>query len=198
MKIDFKQSITLENNRAMLRPLNIEDIEALLIFSENEPELWTYSLVSAAGRENLKSYIERALEDRKANKSYPFLIIDKQTGEVAGSTRFYDYQPVHNTVQLGYTWYGKKFQRTGLNRNCKYLMLSHAFETWQLDRVEFRADYNNKRSITAMKSIGCIEEGVLRSNCASPTGRRDSIILSILKNEWLDEKKLALENKLKP
>jgi len=196
MKIDFKQDIILENDRALLRPLTMAAFDDLLVFSENEPTLWTYSLISAAGSENLKSYINRALEDRKSNKSYPFLIVDKRTQEIAGSTRFYDYQPTHNTVQLGYTWYGKKFQGTGLNKNCKLLMLNHAFENWKMDRVEFRADYNNKRSIAAMKSIGCIEEGVLRSNCASPTGRRDSIVLSILKDEWFGEKKKKLEMKI--
>lgn len=196
MKIDFTPDIILENDRALLRPLRLEDFDNLLVFSEKEPTLWTYSLISAAGAEHLRSYIKRALEDRASNKSYPFLIVDKATQEIAGSTRFYDYQPTHNTVQLGYTWYGKKFQGTGLNKNCKFLLLSHAFETWKLDRVEFRADYNNKRSIAAMKSIGCIEEGVLRSNCASPTGRRDSIVLSILKEEWFGEKKEALKKKI--
>ncbi len=196
MEIDFTPDIILENDRALLRPLRLEDFDDLLVFSENEPTLWIYSIISAAGAEHLRSYIEKALEDRASNKSYPFLIVDKQTQEVAGSTRFYDYQPTHNTVQLGYTWYGKEFQGTGLNKNCKLLMLNQAFETWKFDRVEFRADYNNKRSIAAMKSIGCIEEGVLRSNCASPTGRRDSIILSILKEEWLGEKKGKLEKKI--
>lgn len=76
-------------------------------------------------------------------------------------------------------------------------MLSHAFENWGMQRVEFRADYNNKRSIAAMKSIGCIEEGILRSNCSSPVGRRDSIVLSILKDEWYATVKQNLETKLK-
>lgn len=184
MKLDFQNDILLENERVLLRPLQITDFEAFLPFSEKEPNLWTYSLVSAAGAENLKKYIEIALQGRVDQNAYPFLVFDKKTQEVAGSTRFYDYQAHHNTVQLGFTWYGKKFQGTGLNKNCKFLMLEYAFETLKLDRVEFRADNNNARSIAAMKSIGCIPEGILRSNCASPTGRRDSIVLSILANEW--------------
>ena len=182
--LNFDYEIVLENDVVQLRPLKENDFEQLLPFSINEPELWMYSLLSAAGESNLKSYIAKALKGRAAQKEYPFIVFDKRTSEYAGSTRFYDYQAEHNTVQLGYTWYGKKFQGTGLNKNCKYLMLQYAFEELGFDRVEFRADNNNERSIAAMKSIGCVVEGVLRSNCTAPEGRRDSIILSILRDEW--------------
>lgn len=195
--VNISKEIILENDRARLRPMTIEDLDLLAPFSLNEPNLWTYSLLPANGIDNLNNYMKRALEDKALGKSYPFIVIDKKNNEVAGSTRFYDINPGFSTTQLGYTWYGKKFQGTGLNKNCKLLMLKFAFENWQMERVEFRADYKNKRSIAAMKSIGCIEEGVLRSNCASPGGRRDSIILSILREEWEGGVKENLENKLK-
>lgn len=197
MKLDFKAPLILENESALLRPLEVSDFDALLPFSLNEPELWTYSLLPASGSENLKTYIQHALDGRAAKTSYAFIVIDKTSGDVAGSTRFYDYQAHHNTVQLGFTWYGKKFQGTGLNKNCKYLMLDYAFRELELDRVEFRADNNNLRSIAAMKSIGCTQEGILRSNCASPTGRRDSIVLSILRSEWDTTLDKALRAKIK-
>ncbi|MDT0556488.1 GNAT family N-acetyltransferase [Patiriisocius hiemis] len=190
--LNFKKDTTLENNRVLLRPLLEEDLKHLLPFSINEPELWTYSLLPADGKENLEKYIAFALQKRKEEDSYPFIVFDKITQEYAGSTRFYDYRPNHKTVQLGYTWYGKKFQRTGLNKNCKYLLLSYAFDVLGLERVEFRADATNQRSITAMKSIGCNVEGILRNNCTSPTGRRDSIVLSILKPEWQSRVKSLL------
>ena len=196
MTEDFTSDIMLENDRVLLRPLAMTDMDLLMNFSLNESDLWTYSLTPASGIENLERYISKAIYDRKEGKSYPFLVIDKATNEVAGSTRFYDYNALYKTVQLGYTWYGKKFQGTGLNKHCKYLLLNHAFESWQMERVEFRADATNKRSIAAMKSIGCIEEGVLRSNCSSPNGRRDSIVLSILKNEWQEGVKHLLDGKL--
>ena len=95
---------------------------------------------------------------------------------------------------LGFTWYGKSFQGTGLNKACKYLLLDFAFDQLLYERIEFRADLNNKRSINAMKSIGCKEEGILRSESFRPDGsRRDSIVLSILKSEWESE----LRGKLK-
>jgi N-acetyltransferase len=178
------QEIILQNNRTLLRPLLESDLEHLLPFSLNEPELWKYSLVQAGGEENLKNYIKKALETKEKEDSYPFIVFDKLTQRYAGSTRFYDIQEHHETAQIGYTWYGKEFQRSGLNRHCKLLMLQFAFEERNMKRVEFRADAKNSRSITAMKAIGCIEEGILRSNCAAPEGRRDSIVLSILKSDW--------------
>ncbi len=152
-------------------------------------------MIPANGLENLKNYIDKALRDKDLQTSYPFIVLDKRTNKIAGSTRFYDYRQDHETVQLGYTWYGKEFQGTGLNKNCKYLLLQYAFETMKLERVEFRADATNIKSIAAMKSIGCVEEGILRSNCMAPSGRRDSIVLSILKDEWFKTVKAALKEK---
>ena len=195
-RLNFNQDYILENDVVQLRPLTNEDFDILSQFSLQEPELWTYSLVPAGGLENLRTYMNLAIKDKEARKSYPFIVYDKRTGKYAGSTRFYDYQEQHNTVQLGFTWYGKEFQGTGLNKNCKLLLLEFAFETLGLDRVEFRADASNTLSIAAMKSIGCTVEGILRSNCKSLTGRRDSIVLSILKIEWLDSVKKNLLNKI--
>jgi RimJ/RimL family protein N-acetyltransferase len=140
-----------------------------------------------------------ASDARKEEKEYPFIVFDKLSNSCAGSTRFYDIQLLQKTLQLGYTWYGKDFQGTGLNKQCKYLLLSFAFEKMGMERVEFRADNNNKRSIAAMKSIGCKEEGVLRSNSVKQDGlRRDSIVLSILKVEWENEVKQRLLTAIKP
>lgn len=187
MKDQFDPSAeyVLEDDCVLLRPLTEEDCNNLLLFSLNEPEIWKFSLVRVAGEENLRNYIRTALQARKDAKEYPFIVFDKRTQEFAGSTRFYDIQLSQKTLQLGYTWYGKKFQGTGLNKHCKYLLLQFAFEQGGFERVEFRADNNNQRSIAAMKSIGCTVEGVLRSNTIKADGgRRDSIVLSILKDEW--------------
>ncbi|MCB0455701.1 MAG: GNAT family N-acetyltransferase [Aequorivita sp.] len=194
--LNFLQELILENDIVRLNPLHHHDIDNLLHFSEQQPELWKYSLQPADGLENLKGYIDFALRGRKEETAYPFIVFDKRTQQIAGSTRFYDFQKNHNTVQLGYTWYGKEFQGTGLNKQCKLLMLEFAFETLELDRVEFRADATNERSIAAMKSIGCTVEGILRNNCAAPKGRRDSIVLSILKDEWFGGVKEKLKSKI--
>ena len=195
--LDTEKEYQLEDDCVLLRPLQWEDCSNLLLFSLQEPELWKYSLVRVAGKENLENYIKTALEARAAGKEYPFIVFDKRTQEYAGTTRFYDIQLSHKSVQLGYTWYGKKFHGTGLNKHCKYLLLQFAFEQMGMERVEFRADNTNERSIAAMKSIGCVEEGVLRSNTLKPDGtRRDSIVLSILKSEWENGVKEKLMRRL--
>ncbi len=188
----------LEDERVLLRPLVRQDKKYLLPFSLNEPNLWDYSLLSAEGEKGLENYIGIALQSKSAGKEYPFIVFDKKNNEYAGSTRFYDINLPFKTLQLGYTWYGKTFQGSGLNKHCKFLLLQFAFEKMKMERVEFRADNNNAKSIAAMKSIGCKVEGVLRSH--QPTRqegvRRDSIVLSILKNEWFDEVKEKLKAKL--
>lgn len=197
-EFDFEKKVTLENDHVLLRPLETTDFNNLLNFSLNEPEIWKYSLVSAAGEEGLKNYIKIALDARDAKKEYPFIVFDKKQNSFAGSTRFYDMQLAQRTLQLGYTWYGKDFQGTGLNKHCKFLLLQYAFESLGMERVEFRADNSNEKSIAAMKSIGCTVEGVIRSSMFNLNGtRRDSIILSILKQEWFDKVKENLKNKLK-
>lgn len=186
----FQQPVILENERVLLRPIVASDFEHLLPFSLQEPEIWFYGLVSAAGEDNLRQYIDTAVKNLQDKKEYPFIVFDKKANRYAGSTRFYDIQQPFLTTQLGYTWYGKEFQRSGLNRHCKLLLLTYVFEEWGLERCEFRADANNARSIAAMKAIGCTEEGILRNHMPTREGgRRNSIILSILKQEWFDRVK---------
>lgn len=195
--LDFRQNIVLENETVLLRPLVDTDYQHLLEFSIHEPEIWQYSLIQASSPEKLKQYIQIAIDARNAENEYPFIVYDKRQGKYAGSTRYYDMQLASKVLQLGYTWYGKDFQGSGLNKHCKFLLLSYAFETMGIERVEFRADSNNTKSIAAMKSIGCVEEGILRSNTIKPDGtRRDSIVLSILKQEWEQAVKEHLTKRL--
>lgn len=194
MEFDFKEKYTLENDVVLLRPLEISDYENLLHFSINEPEIWKYSLMQIANSEDLNNYIVAAIDNRKQEKEYPFIVFDKKKNQYAGCTRFYDIQLAYQSLQLGYTWYGKEFQGTYVNKNCKFLLLEFAFEKMKMERVEFRADNRNERSKLAMQSIGCTIEGVFRNHLpTSEGGRRDSIILSILRNEWLETVKQNLK-----
>ena len=194
----FPQNTILEDESVLLRPLELTDVNNLLDISLNEPETWKYSLVPADGKENLINYIQLAIKARENKSEFPFAVYDKKSRKYAGSTRFYDINFPFKTVQLGYTWYGKDFRGTGLNKHCKFLLLRFAFETLGMESVEFRADNNNERSIAAMKSIGCKVDGVLRSNMPTYQSdvRRDSIILSILKEEWFGGVKENLIKKL--
>lgn len=193
--MDFNKEYVFEDDVVMLRLLKPEDVTHLYSFAIEEPTLWQYSLLPANGKENMDIYFQFAFEQLAKQTSYPFIVYDKRRKEYAGSTRFYDFSKVHATTQLGYTWYGTRFWGTGLNKHCKYLLLEFAFEQLNLERVEFRADNNNARSIAAMKSIGCTVEGVLRNNCQGPDCRRDSIVLSILKKEWFERVKHDLSQK---
>ncbi len=195
---DTSKDYILENDVVLLRPMVADDYEYLLYFAINEPDIWKFSVISASGEKGMTNYINTALVQRTNKIEYAFIVLDKRTQQYAGSTRFYDIQLTNQTMQLGYTWYGSKFEGTGLNKNCKLLMLQFAFETLGMERIEFRADNNNERSKAAMRSIGCVEEAVLRSHVPTFTGaRRDSIIFSILKNEWYGGVKERLLAKIK-
>ncbi|MEC4113603.1 GNAT family N-acetyltransferase [Myroides pelagicus] len=189
--------VILTNDRVVLRPLEYRDIETLLRFSISEPDIWDYTPTTGAGKENLEKYINKAIQDREAETAIPFVVFDKKVEQYVGSTRLCDINHVQKKLIIGYTWYGQEFRGTGLNKHCKYLLLQYAFETLAMERVEFRADNTNARSIAAMKSIGCTLEGVLRSDVIMRDGRRrDTAVLSILRDEWFLYVKEQLLSKL--
>lgn len=194
---DFTKNYVLEDERVILSPATMPIIQSLKEYVNNEPEIWKYSLVGINNIDDLNGYFESAIEARKHKTAYPFVVFDKQLNKYVGSTRFYDIQLAFETTQLGYTWYSKQVWGTGLNQHCKYLLLQFAFDQMNLKRVEFRADNDNKRSIAAMKKIGCTEEGVLKSHLPRPDGsRRDSIVLSITKDDWDGKVKSLLQSQL--
>ncbi len=192
----FTQHIILENERILLRPIELGDAEHFIPFVIAEPTLWKYSREAPYDLPTMQQYVVNAVENRANGKEYAFIIFDKKANKYAGSTRFYDIQQQFRTTQLGYTWYGKEFQQTGLNRHCKFLIFQFAFEQWGLERVELRADVRNVKSIAAMKAIGCIQEGIIRKHLPNNEGgRRDSIICSVLKDEWFSGVKEMLKQK---
>jgi RimJ/RimL family protein N-acetyltransferase len=194
---DFNKEYRLEDERVILRPLSSLDAAELAIFVRNEPEIWKYSLVAIHKLEDLQGYIDTAIQSRIDKTAYPFIVFDKQLNKYVGSSRFYDIQLNFESTQLGYTWYSKEVWGTKLNAHCKFLLLQFAFEQMGCKRVEFRADNDNKRSIAAMQKIGCTVEGVLRSHLPRPDGtRRDSIILSITKEEWEQKVKSLIKKQI--
>ncbi|KIA98938.1 GCN5 family acetyltransferase [Flavobacterium sp. KMS] len=196
IKFDYKTDYILEDETVLLRPLKADDFKYLLDFSINEPEIWEFNMGGANGEGNLLKYIDNAISQREKEKEYPFIIFDKRTNEYVGSTRFYNIVLEMNTIEIGYTWYGKKYQGTGINKNCKYLMFDFAFDKLGIVRIGLGANSKNMRSINAMKGVGCTEEGILRSRSFDQKGNRiDAIILSILRNEWDEIWKARLKDK---
>ena len=182
--MDFSQDILLENNRAQLRPLAITDFEALQPVAF-DPALWQFTLTRADDRISLAAYIAAAVQGREQQQRYPFLLIDKQTNQVAGSTSYYNVYPDDARLSIGYTWVGTEFQRSGLNRAAKHLLLRYAFDVLGCERVELETDAHNLKSQEAMRRMGATEEGTLRSHRLTQGGRRrDTVIFSILKPEW--------------
>ena len=182
--MDCTQHLVLENSRARLRPLEATDFEALKEVAFN-PDLWRYTLSRADDTVSLAAYIAEAVQQRQEGKRYPFVIIDRETGKLAGSTSYYNINPANQSLSIGYTWVGTAFQRSGLNRAAKHLLLSYAFEQLGYERVELETDSRNLKSQEAMRRMGATEEGTLRNHRPTQGNmRRDTVIFSIIRPEW--------------
>ena len=182
--MDFSAPVVLENRHVRLRPLELTDFEALKAVAFDE-ELWHYTLTRADDAVSLAAYLRQAVEAREQGLRYPFAIIDRATGALAGSTSYYNVVADDQRLSIGYTWVATAYQRSGLNRGCKHLLLSYAFGELGCERVELKADARNQKSREAMLRMGATEEGLLRSHMVLPGGhRRDSVYYSILRPEW--------------
>lgn len=185
MNFLFDNEIVLENNMVLLRPIIEEDIINLLQVATAESDLLQYSPSPIYSRELLEQYVKKAIENRLGKNRYTFCVFDKSRGKYAGCTSFLNISNADDRLEIGGTWYGREFQRTGLNRNCKYLLLDYAFEKLGAERVEFKTDERNSASRTAIEKIGGQLEGILRSHTLMYDGfRRNTVCYSILKPEW--------------
>lgn len=185
MDFNFNDDIILENERALIRPLTMNDFENLIPIATSDTTLLQYSPSPNHTPELLNGYIQKALEERKINFRYPFAIVDKQKNKIAGSTSFANVSNIDQRAEIGWTWIGREFQQTGLNRNCKFLMLQFAFEKLLFERIEFRIDERNAPSRKAVEKLGGVFEGILRSHMLMPDGfRRSTCYYSIIKQDW--------------
>jgi RimJ/RimL family protein N-acetyltransferase len=136
------------------------------------------------------NWIGEALAGRRAFNRMPFLIIDKDNNQICGSTSYGNISFYDKRIEIGWSWLGIDFMGTGVNRNAKFALLSHAFEAMQMERVEVKTDYLNERARAALLKIGMYEEGVLRSHMQMHSNRRrDTVYYSIIRDEWLAVKK---------
>ncbi len=164
--------------------------EEPLIAAASDGELWNSTVtIVPSSPAGMAGYIEAALDGQAQGHELPFVIVRKSSGEVLGTTRFYEIRPQDRAVAIGYTWLAKSAQRTAVNTESKLLMLTHAFEPWQCIRVELITDVLNQQSRAAILRLGAKEEGVLRQNMIMPNGRiRDSVVFSIIAEEWPEVK----------
>jgi RimJ/RimL family protein N-acetyltransferase len=185
MTFPFDEEIILENSFVLLRPLKISDVDNLLTIATSDKDLLQFSPMPVYTKELLKRYIESSINGREGKIRYSFSLFDKIKNAYAGSTSFLNISNADSRLEIGATWIGKEFQKTGVNRNCKYLMLAFAFDELKAERVEFKTDERNTVSRTAIEKIGGQYEGLLRSHTLLSDGfRRNTIYYSILRNEW--------------
>jgi RimJ/RimL family protein N-acetyltransferase len=185
MNFSFDKEIILENSFVLLRPINEKDIDNLMIVATKGKDLLQFSPTQIYTKELLKMYIDKAVDNRRNKNRYTFVVFDKTHNAYAGSTSFLNISDVDDRLEIGATWYGKEFQRTGLNRNCKFLLLEYAFDNLDAERVEFKTDERNLASRKAIERIGGHFEGVLRRHTLMSDGfRRNTVCYSILKPEW--------------
>ena len=177
--------VTLDGTRVRMEPLALDRHFEGLCAIGLDPDLWRWMLNAVVTREDLRGYLETALEEQAEARSLPFATIDRASGTIAGCTRFGSIDRANLRVEIGWTWVGRPFQRSHVNTEAKYLMLSHAFETWGCRRVELKTNALNERSRNAMLRIGCTFEGILRNYQTSDQGvTRDTAMFSIIDREW--------------
>ncbi len=187
--------VTLEGTRFRLEPMRASH-HGVLCAIGLDGDLWRLSPKPLRTAEDVTEYIAFALREREAGRALPFVVTERASGEVIGSTRFGAIEPAHRRVEIGWTWYAPRWQRTRANTEAKYLLLRHAFETLGCIRVELKTDALNERSRAAIRRIGAREEGTLRHHMVTASGRlRDTVYYSILEGEW-PAVKAALEARL--
>jgi len=174
----------LENTIVQLIPLEEKHTNALTNIAF-EKDLIRYSPSDISSIENLQKYIKQALHDKKIGTALPYVVFDKRTQQLIGSTRFGFINNENKTLHIGWTWIGKKHQGTGINKHMKFLMLQHTFDVLQFEKVEFRIDERNIQSRKAVEKIGGTLEGILCKDTLMLDGfRRSTCCYGILKEEW--------------
>ena len=180
------EPVVLEGTHVRLEPMTPAHADGL-VAAARDGELWTIRVTNVPPPDGMAAEIDDALAAAARGEQLPLVTIDRTSGAVIGSTRFRAIDVVDRRVEIGSTWLAASRQRTAANTEAKLLMLTHAFETWGCERVEFLTDALNERSRTAIARLGARQEGILRRHKLMPDGRqRDSVIFSIVRDEWPD------------
>lgn len=181
--------LTLRGKHVALEPLeqhHIADIQA----AAADGELWKLFFTSVPSPENTQNWLNIALEMQQQQKAVPFVVRENTTGQIVGATRYCNMDMNNKRLEIGYTWYAQRVQRSPVNTECKLLLLGHAFEEFGCIAVEFRTDWFNRRSQAAIERLGAKRDAVLRNHMILPDGRiRDTVVYSILNSEWAGVKK---------
>ncbi|WP_394779982.1 GNAT family N-acetyltransferase [Undibacterium sp.] len=180
---------TLQGSEVSLEPLqqqHLADIQA----AAADGELWKLFFTSVPAPDKTQAWLDIALTLQQEQKAIPFVVRHRASGKIIGSTRYCNIDHNSKRLEIGYTWYAKGFQRSGVNTECKLLLLTHAFEVLDCIAVELRTDWFNHKSQAAIERLGAKRDGVLRNHMVQPDGRiRDTVVYSIIQSEWNGVKK---------
>ena len=184
MNTAFLDPVVLEGRHVRLEPMEAAHAPALAQ-AARDGELWKLWYTSVPAPETIDAHVELMLKRREQRTFLPFVVILRETGEVVGQTTFCNVDHDNRRVEIGYTWYSQKVQRTAVNTEAKRLLLGHAFEVWKCIAVEFRTNWFNERSRAAVARLGAKQDGVLRNHMRMPDGSfRDTVVFSIIESEW--------------
>lgn len=188
--------VTLPGRAARLEPLSEKHVADLTVAGQDQ-SIWRHMPYGPIDNEDRMRWLVRELLGRQAHGAdLPFAVIQLETGQAVGMTRYMDIQVAHRGLEIGGTWYSPACQRTAVNTECKYMLMTYAFETFKCIRVQLKTDLRNERSQKAIERIGAVREGVLRNNLIMPDGYfRSSVYFSVLAAEW-PAVKAKLEEKL--
>jgi N-acetyltransferase len=177
--------VVLTGRHVRLEPMSEAHVPGLAEIGVGQT-FWDFMLYgNISSVEDMQNWVRDILSRAEKGTDLPFVVIHFASGRVAGATRYLNIMPKDRGLEIGGTWYGTEFQRTAVNTECKYLLLSHAFEALGCIRVQLKTDLRNERSQQAIERIGAVKEGVLRNHMILPDGRyRHSVFYSILDTEW--------------
>lgn len=176
--------VELLGTSVTLIPLARSHADAL-VDAATDGELWKLWYTSVPNADSVHAYIDFAFSEKEFGRALPFVVICNDTRKVIGTTRYCNADGKNQRVEIGHTWYAKRYQRTAVNTECKLLLLAHAFEQLDAIAVEFRTSWYNHASRTAIARLGAKQDGVLRNHQKLADGSyRDTVVFSIINQEW--------------
>lgn len=180
------EPVTLETPVLGLEPMQADHVDALEA-AACDGELWQLRVTSVPAPGDTAAYVAAALTGLREGHMLPFVVRDRASGSIVGSTRYHDIVPAVERLEIGYTWYGKSWQRSHVNTTCKLLLLTHAFETLGARLVGWRTDNFNFASQRAIERLGAHRDGVLRHHALRRDGTvRDTVMYSLAAGEWAE------------
>ena len=186
---NWLNNITLIGKYVTLKALTLSHTQDI-IEALSDGKLWELWYTSTPTPNFVNNYINTALEELSLGKSFPFIVVENKSNKIVGCTRFCNAEPINRRIEIGYTWYSKSYQRTIVNTECKYLLLTYAFEKLSTIAVEFRTNWHNHTSRKAIERLGAKQDGILRNHQLDNDGcYRDTVVFSIINNEWASVKK---------